>query len=62
MYIADLLLIYPSLLIKLNKTLNKKDINLPCQHLLTYKNLIYGLLFKKENMSQIVIFKKLRSV
>lgn len=59
MYIADLLLIYPSLLIKLNKTLNKKDINLPCQHLLTYTNLIYGLLFKKENMSQIVIFKKL---
>lgn len=55
MYIVDQLLTYPSPLIKLNKTLNKKGKNLPYQHLLTYKNLIYGLLKKKENMSQIVI-------
>lgn len=57
MYIVDQLLTYPSPLIKLNKTLNKKGKNLPYQHLLTYKNLhvIYGLLIKKENMSQIVI-------
>lgn len=55
MYIEDQLLTYTSPLIKLNKTLNKKGKNLPYQHLLTYKSLIYGLLIKKENMSQIVI-------
>lgn len=57
MYIADLLLIYPSLLIKLNKTLNKKDINLPCQHLLTYKNLIMVFYLKKKTCLKLLFLK-----